>query len=424
MAVLSLLALGVSACAPRKNPPPPSGSPGGFSGASSPDRPAHPALAQASEFQLQPRSDRARHLSRRREHQHGPDNIPVLGDAANPASPPSMALARRIWRARPGPAGRCSPWPPGSHKGQTRMNAVIQAHELSRWYGIVMGLNNVSFDIAPGLTGLVGPNGAGKSTLIQIITGQLQPSSGPLTVFGQTPGTIPPCSSASASARKREAVPKDLRPLDWLTRPGRAFRPGRGGNPRPAAKRCWTRSNLPREHWSKTHGPVFQRHETARQAGPGPPARAGPAGAGRADERPGPMGRQEMAGHARGTGRRAASASSFPATSWPSWNRSAATSSFSTGAASWPPAVKKKSAATSKTGPRNCPSTATPRKNWRATSSRPACCSASIWIRPRACCASASRTPPPSTRLDRPAAGQPGDGAWHPQPKPVLAEYL
>jgi len=36
-----------------------------------------------------------------------------------------------------------------------------------------MGLNNVSFEIEPGLTGLVGPNGAGKSTLIEIITGQL-----------------------------------------------------------------------------------------------------------------------------------------------------------------------------------------------------------------------------------------------------------
>jgi ABC-2 type transport system ATP-binding protein len=67
------------------------------------------------------------------------------------------------------------------------MSAIVQALELSRWYGIVMGLNNVSFEIEPGLTGLVGPNGAGKSTLIHIITGQLQPSSGNLTVFGEMP---------------------------------------------------------------------------------------------------------------------------------------------------------------------------------------------------------------------------------------------
>ena len=58
------------------------------------------------------------------------------------------------------------------------MSALIVAQELSRWYGMVMGLNNVSFEIAPGLTGLVGPNGAGKSTQNQIITGHLNPSSG------------------------------------------------------------------------------------------------------------------------------------------------------------------------------------------------------------------------------------------------------
>ena len=58
------------------------------------------------------------------------------------------------------------------------MTPIIHVVELSRWYGIVMGLNNVTFDIGPGITGVVGPNGAGKSTLLQIITGQLQPSSG------------------------------------------------------------------------------------------------------------------------------------------------------------------------------------------------------------------------------------------------------
>lgn len=68
---------------------------------------------------------------------------------------------------------------------------IIQGIKLSRWYGVVMGLNNIDFQIHPGITGLVGPNGAGKSTLIQIITGQLQPSSGSLKVFGETPWNQP-----------------------------------------------------------------------------------------------------------------------------------------------------------------------------------------------------------------------------------------
>src|SRR6267154_6576817 len=127
------------------------------------------------------------------------------------------------------------------------MNAIIQARELSRWYGIVMGLNNVSFDIASGLTGLVGPNGAGKSTLIQIITGQLQPSSGSLTVFGQVPWNNPALLRRIGYCPEGEAVPKELRPLDWLR--GLAFLSGLAGD---AVKgRCEAileRVRLPREH--------------------------------------------------------------------------------------------------------------------------------------------------------------------------------
>lgn len=96
------------------------------------------------------------------------------------------------------------------------MSAVIQAVELSRWYGIVMGLNNVSFSIEPGLTGLVGPNGAGKSTLIQIITGQLAPSSGQLTVFDEVPFNNPRLLKRIGYCPEREAVHADLPPLTWL----------------------------------------------------------------------------------------------------------------------------------------------------------------------------------------------------------------
>lgn len=130
------------------------------------------------------------------------------------------------------------------------MSAIIQATELSRWYGIVMGLNNVSFEIEEGLTGLVGPNGAGKSTLIQIITGQLQPSSGRLTVFGHEPWNNPALLGRIGYCPEGEAVPRDLRPLDWLK--GLAFLSGLRGDV--VAARCEAildRVKLPREHWSK-----------------------------------------------------------------------------------------------------------------------------------------------------------------------------
>lgn len=130
------------------------------------------------------------------------------------------------------------------------MTAVIQAQNLSRWYGIVMGLNNVTFEIEGGLTGLVGPNGAGKSTLIQIITGRLQPSSGQLLVFGQKPWNNPPLLQRIGYCPEGEAVPKELRPLDWLR--GLALLSGLSG-PR-ATERCAAildRVGLPREHWPK-----------------------------------------------------------------------------------------------------------------------------------------------------------------------------
>lgn len=62
---------------------------------------------------------------------------------------------------------------------------VIETTKLSRWYGQVIALNDVSLEIEKGVTGLLGPNGAGKSTLMKVLTGQLKPSSGSVRVFGE-----------------------------------------------------------------------------------------------------------------------------------------------------------------------------------------------------------------------------------------------
>ncbi len=68
---------------------------------------------------------------------------------------------------------------------------VIQADALSKWYGDVIALNDVSLTVPEGLTGLLGPNGAGKTTLLHLVTGQLRPSKGSLTVLGQEPWRNP-----------------------------------------------------------------------------------------------------------------------------------------------------------------------------------------------------------------------------------------
>ena len=133
------------------------------------------------------------------------------------------------------------------------MSVLIEALELSRWYGIVMGLNNVSFQIEPGLTGLVGPNGAGKSTLIQIITGQLKPSSGQLTVFGQKPWNNPFLLRRIGYCPEGEAVPKELRPMDWLE--GLGLLSGLpAAEVKGRAEAILDKVKLPREHWGKRLG--------------------------------------------------------------------------------------------------------------------------------------------------------------------------
>jgi len=62
---------------------------------------------------------------------------------------------------------------------------VFKADHVSKWYGQVIGLNDVTVEVPPGITGLLGPNGAGKSTFMKLITGQLKPSKGTVDVLGE-----------------------------------------------------------------------------------------------------------------------------------------------------------------------------------------------------------------------------------------------
>lgn len=133
------------------------------------------------------------------------------------------------------------------------MSAIIEAKALSRWYGIVLGLNNVSFEVQPGITGLVGPNGAGKSTLIQIITGQLRPSSGMLTVFGQRPWNNVDILRRLGFCPEKEAMHTDLRPVDWLMAMGRiSGLPAEGL--REHAEATLVRVKLAKESWNRRIG--------------------------------------------------------------------------------------------------------------------------------------------------------------------------
>jgi ABC-2 type transport system ATP-binding protein len=61
---------------------------------------------------------------------------------------------------------------------------TIEFRNVSRWYGNVVAVNDITMAIGPGVTGLLGPNGAGKSTILHMIAGFLEPSKGTLTLDG------------------------------------------------------------------------------------------------------------------------------------------------------------------------------------------------------------------------------------------------
>jgi ABC-2 type transport system ATP-binding protein len=63
--------------------------------------------------------------------------------------------------------------------------STIELASVTRWYGNVVAVNDVTMTIGPGVTGLLGPNGAGKSTILHMMAGFLPPSRGTLTVGGE-----------------------------------------------------------------------------------------------------------------------------------------------------------------------------------------------------------------------------------------------
>jgi len=130
------------------------------------------------------------------------------------------------------------------------MNAIVHAENLSRFYGLFLGLNNVTFSIQPGITGIIGPNGAGKTTLFRLLTGQIKPDSGTLEVFGAAPWNDPLVQAQLAYCPESEAVPPGLRPLDWLV----ALAMISGHSASEAKKRSRAvleRVKLAPEHWKK-----------------------------------------------------------------------------------------------------------------------------------------------------------------------------
>ena len=97
------------------------------------------------------------------------------------------------------------------------MSAVIRAESLSKWYGNVLGLSDVSLEIENGITGLLGPNGAGKSTFMKLVTGQMKPNIGSVTVRGRRAWNDPSLFASIGFCPEADAFYEDVTGWEFLT---------------------------------------------------------------------------------------------------------------------------------------------------------------------------------------------------------------
>ena len=83
---------------------------------------------------------------------------------------------------------------------------AIEVENVSKWYGDVVAVNDVSVQVSPGITGLLGPNGAGKTTLLHLITGLAACSEGSVRLLGQPVRNNPELYRRIGVMTEKEAV--------------------------------------------------------------------------------------------------------------------------------------------------------------------------------------------------------------------------
>jgi ABC-2 type transport system ATP-binding protein len=95
--------------------------------------------------------------------------------------------------------------------------SIVAAEHLSKWYGQVSGLNDVSVSVPPGITGLLGPNGSGKSTFMKLLTGQLRPSKGQVRVLGEPIWGNPALYQRIGFCPEQDAFYERMTGREWVT---------------------------------------------------------------------------------------------------------------------------------------------------------------------------------------------------------------
>jgi ABC-2 type transport system ATP-binding protein len=106
---------------------------------------------------------------------------------------------------------------------------------VSRWYGNVVAVNDVTLTVGPGVTGLLGPNGAGKTTVLHLIAGLLSPSQGTVTVVGSPAWRNPDLYRRLGLVTEHEGVPGFLTAWEFVLASAKLHKLG---DPEAAARRA------------------------------------------------------------------------------------------------------------------------------------------------------------------------------------------
>ena len=97
------------------------------------------------------------------------------------------------------------------------MAALLSAQNLTKHYDEVVALNDVSFDISDGITGIMGENGAGKSTAIKIFLGLLKPTSGSAMILGENASENIIIRSRLGYMPEHDCLPSNVTAAEFLT---------------------------------------------------------------------------------------------------------------------------------------------------------------------------------------------------------------
>ncbi|MGE0787716.1 MAG: ABC transporter ATP-binding protein [Sandaracinaceae bacterium] len=97
------------------------------------------------------------------------------------------------------------------------VDVSVRAVRLSRWYGKVTAVSDVSLEVGPGIWGLLGPNGSGKTTFMRMVAGQIKPSSGKLLVLGEAPFANPRVLARIGLCPQEDSLYDELTGLEFVT---------------------------------------------------------------------------------------------------------------------------------------------------------------------------------------------------------------